>query len=166
MLSLHWSGEWKFVWGMWVTWPRWPPCPYMVKTLQKSSSAAYQNLFKGWPWVDLDLFYSKVKFGLLCFYMGKTVRTSFNGRNLKQMTRVTWGICLHKNPDPRGLSAPAPGLYTCIKISKHVFKITLKKCFWNLHYTGKVIRPFCWHQNFVPKGLSTPVRGDIHVAKH
>ena len=29
----------------------------------------------------------------LCFYMGKTVRKSFNGRNLQQMTRVTWGIC-------------------------------------------------------------------------
>ena len=29
------------------------------------------NLFKWWPWVDLDLFYGKVKFGPLCFYMGK-----------------------------------------------------------------------------------------------
>ena len=25
----------------------------------------------GWPWVDLDLFYGKVKFGPLCFCMGK-----------------------------------------------------------------------------------------------
>ena len=29
------------------------------------------NLFKWWPWVDLDLFYSKVKFGPFCFCMGK-----------------------------------------------------------------------------------------------
>ena len=28
------------------------------------------SLFKWWPWVDLDLFYSKVKFGPLCFCMG------------------------------------------------------------------------------------------------
>ena len=28
----------KFVNMILVTWPRWPPCPYMVKTLQKSSS--------------------------------------------------------------------------------------------------------------------------------
>ena len=108
--SLRGSGKRKFVWGIWVTWPSWPPCPYMEKNLQKSSSPepkgqwpwalvfllgcwAHQNLFKWWPWVDLDLFYDKVKFGPLCFYMGKSLRKSFNGRNLQQMTRVTWGIC-------------------------------------------------------------------------
>ena len=36
--SLNGMGEQKFVRGVWVTWPRWLPCPYMVKTLQKSSS--------------------------------------------------------------------------------------------------------------------------------
>ena len=30
------------------------------------------SLFKLWPLVDLDLFYGKVKFGLLFFYMGKS----------------------------------------------------------------------------------------------
>ena len=35
--SLSGMGERKFVHRVWVTWPRWPPCPYMVKTLQKSS---------------------------------------------------------------------------------------------------------------------------------
>ena len=30
--------KWKFVNMILVTWPRWPPRPYMVKTLQKSSS--------------------------------------------------------------------------------------------------------------------------------
>ena len=29
------------------------------------------NLFKWGPWVDLYLFYGKVKFGPLCFCMGK-----------------------------------------------------------------------------------------------
>ena len=29
------------------------------------------SLFKWWPWGDLDLFYDKVKFGPLCFCMGK-----------------------------------------------------------------------------------------------
>ena len=29
--------KWKSDDVMLVTWPRWPPCPYMVKTLQKSS---------------------------------------------------------------------------------------------------------------------------------
>ena len=115
--------------------PRWSPCPYRVKTLktfllwnQRANDLgpwyvvlgpwAHQSLFKWWPWFDVDLFYGKVKFGPLCFCMGKTVRKSFNGKNLQQMTRVTWGICLHKNSkwgtclhknsDPRELSAPAP----------------------------------------------------------
>ena len=52
---------------------------------------------------------------VLCFYMGKTVKKSFNGRNLQQMTRVTKCLCLYKNSDPKELSAPAQGLYTCIK---------------------------------------------------
>ena len=43
---------------------------------------AHQSLFKWWPWVDLDLFYGKVKFGPFCFYMGKSVRKSFNGKKL------------------------------------------------------------------------------------
>ena len=40
-------GERKFVQMVLVTWPRWPPCPYMVKTLKKSSSAEPEGR---WPW--------------------------------------------------------------------------------------------------------------------
>ena len=57
--------------------------------------------------------------------MGKTLRKSFNGRNLQQMTRVTWGVCLHKNSDPSGLSAPGP--YTYIKTCKNMYKIRLQR---------------------------------------
>ena len=177
MWSLHGSVEQNFVRALWVTWPGWPPHLYMVKTLQKSSSPerkgqwswtlvcskgpwAHQSLFKWWPWVDLDLFYGKVKFGPVCVCMGKTVRKSYNGRNLQQMTRVTWGICLHKNSDPRGLSVPDPGLYTCIKTWKIMYKIRVKDIF--LQQIGKVTRLFCWHQDFVHKGLSALPRGYIH----
>ena len=67
----------------------------------------------------LTLTYLKARSNLVsCFYMGKTVRTSFNGRSLQQMTRVTKGLCLYKNSDPKGLSASSPGLYTCIKNMK------------------------------------------------
>ena len=68
-------------------WPIWPPCSYMVKTLKNllwnqkaddpktwyaaSGARVLPSLFKWWPWVDLDLFYGKVKFGPLCFCMGK-----------------------------------------------------------------------------------------------
>ena len=66
---------------------RWLPCPYMVKTFKNllrnqkaddletwyeaSGALVLPSLFKWWPWVDLDLFYGKVKFGPLCFCMGK-----------------------------------------------------------------------------------------------
>ena len=67
----------------------------------------------------LDLENSEVAFVDSCLYFsvshGENVRKSFNGRNLQQMTRVTKGLCLYKNSDPKELSAPAPGLYTCIK---------------------------------------------------
>ena len=36
--SLRENKEWKFIQMSWVTWPTWLPCPYMVKTLKKSSS--------------------------------------------------------------------------------------------------------------------------------
>ena len=182
MWSFHGSGERKFVRGIWVTWPTWPPRPYMVKSLQKFSSPEpmangfgswyvvkpHQSLFKWWPWVDLDLFYGKVKFGPLCFYMEKkkkkkTVRKSFNGRNLQQMTRVTWSICLNKNSDPRRLSAPAPGLYTCIKTSNSVYKISLTR---NVFETGQSDKAFLLTSKFCPQWVVYPLpRGYIHVEK-
>ena len=38
-----------------------------------SGAQVLSGLFKWWPWVD-DLFYGKVKFGPLCFCMGKKVK--------------------------------------------------------------------------------------------
>ena len=80
--------------------------------------------------------------------------------NLQQMTKVTRCFCWHQNFVPKGLSAPAPGLYTCIKSwKKNVQNQTSKRFFWNLQQMTKVTRCFCWHQNFVPKGLSAPAPG-------
>ena len=87
-MELPWDGGTKVVQTVLVTWPRWLPCPYMVKSLKNlllrnqktddletwhaaSSVPVLPSLFKWWPWVDLDLFYSKVKFGPMCFCMGK-----------------------------------------------------------------------------------------------
>ena len=89
--SLLATGKRKFVQTVLVTWPRWPPCPYMVKTLKNlllrnqkaddfeilhatSGARVLPNLFKWWHWVDLDLFYGKVKFDPLCFFMEKKVK--------------------------------------------------------------------------------------------
>ena len=85
---------------------KWPPRPYMVKTFKNlllqnrksydieiwhaaSGIQVLQSLNKWWPWVDLDLFYGKVKLGRLYVWMGKTVTKSFNGENLQQMTELT-----------------------------------------------------------------------------
>ena len=63
-------------------------------------------------------------------YLGKTVRKWFNGRNLQQMTRMTKGLCLYKNSDPKGLSAPALGLYKCIKTWKIMYEIRLQRYYF------------------------------------
>ena len=93
MWSLHGVGKQKFVHNVWVTWPRWPPCPYMAKTFENLllknrmadnletwyaalGTRVLPSLFKWWCLVDLDLFYSKVKFGHVDFYMRKK-RTGF-----------------------------------------------------------------------------------------
>ena len=46
------------------------------------------------------------------------------------MTAVTKGLHLYKISDPKSLSAPAPGLYTCIKTWKIMYKIRLQREFF------------------------------------
>ena len=77
----------KFIQRVLVTWPMWTPCPYMVKTLKNlllrnwmadewnfvcnigcSSTTKFVQMMTP---IDLDLFYDKVKFGPLCFSVGK-----------------------------------------------------------------------------------------------
>ena len=68
---------------------------------------APQSLYKWWSWVDLDLFYGKVKLGHLYVWMGKTVIKSFNwgGGELYWLNNtvnekiLTPGGCL---PQPQG----------------------------------------------------------------
>ena len=176
MWSLHVSGERKFVRGIWVTCPRWPPCPYMVKTLQKSSpepkgqwpwalvcsigalspSKFVQMVTLGWPWPILW----QGQICPFCFYMGKSVRKSFNGRNLQQMTRVTWGIFLPKNSDT------ALGLYTCLKIW-NMCKIRLQKYFLETCNKWAKWPGFSVGNRILSsKGCLPLSRGYIHVEKH
>ena len=169
MWSLQGSVERKFVHGVWVTWPRWPPRQYMVKTLQKSSSPEPKDLVDWYvalgPWAHhcsnddprLTLTYFTVKSNLVsrAFIWGK-----LEWKKLKQqMTRVTKGLCLYKNSDPKGLSAPDLGLYTCIKTWKIMYKIRFQRYFfWNLQQMGN----FQMSTNScLPLHLSY-----IHVEKH
>ena len=59
------------------------------------------------------------------------------------MTRVTKGFCLYKNSDPKGLSALALGLYTCIKSFKMCFKSYFEEIVLKLATNGQMIRAFC-----------------------
>ena len=51
-----------------------------------SGARVLPSLFKWWPWVDLDLFYGKVKFGPLCFCLGKKVKQWLLQKLLSSMT--------------------------------------------------------------------------------
>ena len=64
------------------------------------------------PRLTMTYFTARSNLVPYAFIWGKTVRKSFNGRNLQQMTRVTQDLCKNRNSDPMGLSAPAPGLCT------------------------------------------------------
>ena len=81
--------KWKLFKMSWVTWPTWPPCPYLVKTLKNLLlqnqwtdgldtlfvalfMQVLPSMFKLSPWVDLDSFYAKVKFGDIGFCMRKS----------------------------------------------------------------------------------------------
>ena len=102
--SLHWMGKRKFVQTVQATWPRWPLSPYMVKTLKKSAddleswyaalcARVLPSSFKWLSWVDLDLFCSKVKFGPLCFCMGKGKTMDFSETVVVYDIKVRrWGL--------------------------------------------------------------------------
>ena len=93
MWNLHVMEEWKCIQMVYVTLPRWPPCPYMVKAFKNLLwnqnaddletwyaalvTRVLPSMFKWWPRVDLDLFYSKVKTGPFCFCIGKCLSCRF-----------------------------------------------------------------------------------------
>ena len=180
--SLSGMGEQEFVHGVWgVTWPRWPPHPYMVKTLQKFSSPEPKGQWpcglvcsigpiivcsNDDPRLTLTYFTAKSKLFSYAFIWVKLLK-SFNGRNLQQMTRVTKGVCLYKNSDPKGLSAPAPGLYTCIKTWKIMYKIRLQRYFFETCNKWAKWQGFSVDIKILStKGCLPLPRGYIHVEKH
>ena len=91
MWNLLGVGEQKFVRKVWITWPSWPQRPYMVNSenifLRNRAANDYEtwyltlmtrvlkSVFKWYPLIDFQLFYSKVKLVHLglCMEKGKTV---------------------------------------------------------------------------------------------
>ena len=111
-----------------------------------------------WPWPILQ----QGPFWFLMLLYGEN-RKSFNGRNLQQMTRVTKGLCLYKNSDPKVLSAPR--LYTCIKTWKIMYKIRLQRYFLKLATNGRNDKGFLLTSKVCPQGVFCPYPRAIYMYK-
>ena len=81
---------------------------------------------------------------------------------LKNGYEVIRALCWHKKFVPKGFSALAPRLYTCIKWLKMCIKSDFKEIILKLATYGQRERNFCCYQNFVPNGLSPPP-GAIYI---
>ena len=79
------------------------------------------------------------------------------------MTRVTKGLCLYKNSDPKGLSACAPGLYICIKHEKLCIKSDFKDIFLKLATNGQSDKAFLLTSGFCPQRVVCPCPGAIYM---
>ena len=125
-----------------------PGAIYMFKIMKKKlfKIKLQRDFFETcskWPWwqeVSLDIKFCPLRLsatasGLYtCIKSWKKLYTirlqrEFFG-NLQQMTEVTSCSCWHQNFVPKGLSAPALGLYTCIKSWKNLYKIRLQRDFF------------------------------------
>ena len=86
-------------------------------------------------------------------------------KNLQQITRVTWGICLHKKFDPRGLSALAPGLYM-YKHEKLCIKSDFKDIFFETCNKWASDKAFLLTSGFCPQRVVCPCPGAIYMWKN
>ena len=93
------------------------------------------SLFKWWPWDDLDLFYGKVKFGPLCFCMGKKVK-QWIFSEIVVVYDIKVGRCSQLNEYKRSRS-----FLTFVQITQiQVFYTPLKLCFaWGV-YCFQIVR--------------------------
>ena len=74
--------------------------------------------------------------------------------NLQQMTEVKRCSWLHQNFIPKWLSAPAPGLYTCMQSWKNVYKISLQGDCFKLVANDRSDQRFLLTSKFCPLGVS------------
>ena len=87
--------------------------------------------------------------------------------NLQQMNEMRRHFCWHQNFVPWGLSAPAPGLYTCIKSWKKLYKIRLQRhCFETCNKWMKWQDISVDIKTLSPGGCLPLPRGYIHVLNH
>ena len=144
--SLSGIGERQLVRRVWVSWPRWPPRQYMVKTLQKSTPEPkdqwpcglvcsigalgpvefVQMMTLGWLWPILQ---QGQIWSLMLLYGKKLLESHLMEETYRKWPDWQTIYVKIKILTPRGLSAPAPGLYTCIKTGKLCIKSDFKDIF-------------------------------------
>ena len=153
--------------------------PIYSKTLQKSSSSEpkgqwlcgfvawyvalgtrgpsyfVQMMTLGWPWPILQ---RGQIWSLMLFYGEKLLESHLMEETYSKWPEWQKVYVKIKILTPAGLSAPAPGLYTCMKTGKNLYKIRLQRYFFETcnKWAKWQKRSLCWHQNFIHKGLSAP----------
>ena len=81
------------------------------------------------------------------------------------MNEVTRHFCWRQNFIPWGLSASAPGLYTCIKSWKKCIKSDFKEIFLKLVTNDRSDRMFLLASKLHPQGVVSPCPGAIFIYK-
>ena len=81
------------------------------------------------------------------------------------MTEVTRCSCWHPNFVPKKLSAPAPGLYTCKKSWKNVYKIRLQRMFLKRVANNWSDKRFLLTSKFCPLGVVCLWPAAIYIYK-
>ena len=82
------------------------------------------------------------------------------------MGKVIGPFCWHQNFVPWGLSATAPGLYTCIKSWKKLYKMWLQRHFFlNLEHMNEVTKTFLLISKLCPLGAVCPCPRAIYMYK-
>ena len=79
------------------------------------------------------------------------------------MVKVIRAFCWHQNFVPKGFSALAPGLYTCIKSLKMCIKSDFEEIILKLATCGQREKAFLLSSKFCPQWIVCPCPGAIYI---
>ena len=98
----------------------------------------------------------------LVFYAGDSLKKNVFW-NLRQMVEMIRVFCWHQMFVPKGFSALAPGLYTCIKSLKICIKSDFVEIILKLALYGQRQKAFLLSSKFCPQWIVCPCRGYFHM---
>ena len=144
-----------------------------------SSTWVLSSLFKGWPWVDHDLFYSKVKFAPLYVCMGTHFNSRFPG-NYWSLYSGSWHIkstkWVHKDlwaPKVKVIHWPLASVTQMSSISNICFKpskiMTDRQKLHTIHFHSNMQKKKIenvWNASIVRKLDNSKTRKDKRGVLH